>query len=226
MGYLARRPLTLVRHDKGRVFFHTSVIPPTLIQVHRLTVRKRKGGEGTRLWVDSVPGSVALVDAGVTELPPWCSTIDDLEHPDVMILDLDPGEGIDWKFVRVTALALRDFLKREEGLGSWPKGTGGKGLHIMIPLDGTRDHDEARNYARRIAAAFGKSDRSYTLASGAANRRGKLFIDYLRNGRGQTGVGAFSLRARPGFPVAIPLTWKQVENGQRSDAVGIEDLLG
>ena len=225
LKYLARRPLTLVRHEKGRVFFHTGVIPPTPNTVHRMTIQKREGGAGTRLWVDSVAGLVALVNAGVIEVHPWCSTVDDLEHPDVMILDLDPGEGIEWSFVRDTALALRDFVKDEEGLASWPKATGGKGLHLMIPLDGTRDHDAARNYAHRIASAFAKIDRRYTTIAGASQRRGKLFIDYLRNGRGQTGVGAYSPRARPGFPVAVPLTWKKVENGQQSNTLSIDDLV-
>jgi len=225
LEYLARRPLTLVRHDKGRVFFHTGVVPPTPTTVDRLTVQKREGGAGTRLWVDSVAGLVALVDAGVIEVHPWCSTVDDLEHPDVMILDLDPGEGIEWDFVRDTALSLRDFLKSEEGLSSWPKATGGKGLHLMIPLDGSRDHDAARNYARRIASSFAERGKRYTITAGASHRRGKLFIDYLRNGRGQTGVGAYSPRARPGFPVAVPLTWKKVEQGQRSDAMSLIDFL-
>lgn len=225
LKYLARRPLILVRHERRKVYFHTGTVPPTPKAVHRLTIEKREGGTGTRIWVDSVDGLFGLVDIGVVEVHPWCSTVDDFEHPDVMILDLDPGEGIEWRFVRDTALGLRDFLKAKDGLSSWPKATGGKGLHVMIPLDGSRDHDETRAYAKHLASGFAQRDRRYTISSPLSDRAGRLFIDYLHNGRGQTGVGTYSPRARKGFPVAVPLTWKNVENGDRSDAVALRDFI-
>jgi bifunctional non-homologous end joining protein LigD len=219
LKYLARRPLTLVRHDHGQTFFHTGPPPATPKAVQRLTIAKREGGEGTRLWVDSVAGLVALADIGIIELHPWNATVDNLEHPDQMVFDLDPGDGIEWGFVTDTALALRDFLKSEEGLSSWPKATGGKGLHLMVPLDGSRTHDQARAYANEIAGRFAKRDSRYTVVSNPRLRPSRVFIDYLRNGRGQTAIGAYSPRARPGFPIAMPLTWKQVEKGVRSDAL-------
>jgi bifunctional non-homologous end joining protein LigD len=217
LRYLAGRPLTLVRTDGKRVFFHTGSLPPLPKNVHALTIEKREGGTGTRLWVDSVPGLVALVDLGVIEVHPWNSTVANLEHPDQMIFDLDPGEGIPWEFVTDTALMLRDWLKKEEGLASWPKATGGKGLHVMVPLDGKRDDDEARQHSKEIATRFAALDRRYTVTAGASQRVGKLFLDYLRNGRGQTGVGAYSPRARKGHPIAVPLTWREVRAGVRSD---------
>jgi bifunctional non-homologous end joining protein LigD len=198
LKYLGDRPLTLVRHDRGQTFFHTGTLPPVGRAVHQLTIAKREGGEGTRLWVDSVAGLIALVDIGVIELHPWNATVDDLEHPDQMVFDLDPGSGIEWEFVRDTALSLRDFLKAEEGLSSWPKTTGGKGLHVMVPLDARRAHDEARDYAHEIASRFARRDSRYTVTSNLKLRSGRLFIDYLRNGRGQTAVGAYSPRAREG----------------------------
>jgi hypothetical protein len=148
--------------------------------------------------------------------------VDDVERPDLLVFDLDPGEGVAWEFVIDTALTLRRMLK-QEGLEPWPKLTGGKGLHLMAPLDRTMDHDQARAYAKRVAQRLAASapDR-YTLASAPGRRAGRIFIDYLRNGRGTTAIGAWSPRARAGFPfrplcagarsrtafVRTPLPWR------------------
>ena len=190
--------------------------------VPRLTIEKREGGEGTRLWVDDLAGLLGLVEIGAVELHPWNASINDIEHPDILVFDLDPGEGVAWEFVIETALTLRRILK-DEGLEPWPKLTGGKGLHLMAPLDRRIDHDEARAYAKRVAQRLAATapDR-YTLASAPNKRAGRIFIDYLRNGRGTTAIGAWSLRARAGFPIAAPVSWRKVENGSRPDAFTME----
>jgi bifunctional non-homologous end joining protein LigD len=120
----------------------------------------------------------------------------------MLVFDLDPGEGVAWEFVIETALRLHRMLK-DEGLEPWPKLTGGKGLHLMAPLEPKIDHDEARAYAKRIAQRLAATapDR-YTLAAAPGKRAGHIFIDYLRNGRGTTAIGAWSPRARAGFPIA------------------------
>jgi bifunctional non-homologous end joining protein LigD len=183
-----------------------------------LTIEKREGGEGTRLWVDDLAGLLGLVEIGAVELHPWNATIDEIEHPDVLVVDLDPGEGVAWEFVIETALTLRRMLKAE-GLQPWPKLTGGKGLHLMAPLDRTMDHDQARAYAKQIAQRLAATaPNRYTLASAPGKRAGRIFIDYLRNGRGTTTISASSPRARAGFPIAAPVSWRQVENGIRPDA--------
>ena len=148
--------------------------------------------------------------------------IDDIEHPDMLVFDLDPGEGVAWEFVIETALRLRRMLK-DEGLEPWPKLTGGKGLHLMAPLEPKIDHDQARAYAKQIAQRLAATapDR-YTISSAPEKRAGRIFIDYLRNGRGTTAIGAWSPRARPGFPIAAPVSWRQVENGIRPDAFTME----
>jgi bifunctional non-homologous end joining protein LigD len=122
----------------------------------------------------------------------WNASIDDIEHPDLLVFDLDPGEGVDWDFVIETALKLRRMLE-EEGLEPWPKLTGGKGLHLMAPVEPKIDHDEARAYAKQIARRLASTapDR-YTLASAPGKRTGRIFIDYLLNGRGTTAIGAWS----------------------------------
>jgi bifunctional non-homologous end joining protein LigD len=140
----------------------------------------------------------------------------------MLVFDLDPGEGVAWELVIETALRLRRVLK-DEGLEPWPKLTGGKGLHLMTPLDLMMDHDQARAYAKRIAQRLAATapDR-YTVAAAPERRAGRIFIDYLRNGRGTTAIGAWSPRERVGFPVAIPVSWRQVEKGIRPGAFTME----
>jgi len=218
LPYLARRPLKLVRHDRGITFYHKGALPPVPPAVHTLEIEKREGGTGTRVWVDDQAGLLGLVDMGVIEVHPWNSTVEDLEHPDGLVLDLDPGPSVSLRFVVDTAFALRELLK-EEGLTCWPKLTGGKGVHVMVPMSSrTLSHDEARRYSRALADRLAAHQREKLTTSAAlAAREGRLFIDYLRNGRGTTAVGAFSPRARRGFPIAAPTTWEALAAGLRPD---------
>jgi bifunctional non-homologous end joining protein LigD len=171
--------------------------------------------------VDDLDGLIGLVQIGAVELHPWNASVDDIEHADRLVFDLDPGAGIAWTYVIDAALQLRDLLK-QEGLESWPKTTGGKGIHLMVPLEPKMTHDKAHRYARGIAQRLAAIDPDrYIVSASMAKRPGRLFIDYLRNGRGTTAVGAYSPRARPGFPIAAPVTWKDVENGIRPDAFRI-----
>jgi bifunctional non-homologous end joining protein LigD len=152
------------------------------------------------------------------ELHPWNATVDDIEWADRIVIDLDPGEGVEWASVVETALALRDAL-RAEGLEPWPKLTGGKGLHLMAPLERPVPHDAARQYARSLVQKLVEQrPHAYLLLASPAARRGKIFIDYLRNGRGNTAIGAYSPRAHPNLPIACPISWSQVEKGIPPDA--------
>ena len=171
-------------------------------------------GSGSMIW----PASSGWSRSARSSCTRGTRRIDDIEHPDMLVFDLDPGEGVAWEFVIETALRLRRMLK-DEGLEPWPKLTGGKGLHLMAPLEPKIDHDQARAYAKQIAQRLAATapDR-YTIASAPEKRAGRIFIDYLRNGRGTTAIGAWSPRARAGFPIAAPVSWRQVENGIRPDA--------
>jgi bifunctional non-homologous end joining protein LigD len=207
---------------RGTTFYHMGKLPTVPGAVHTLAIEKREGGEGTRLWVDNLDGLLGLVEIGAVELHPWNASIDDIEHPDLLVFDLDPGEGMAWELVIETALTLRRMLQ-DEGLEPWPKLTGGKGLHLMAPLDRSIDHDQARAYAKRIAQRLAATAPGrYTLSSAPEKRAGRIFIDYLRNGRGTTAVGAWSPRARARFPVAAPVSWRQVQNGIHPDAFTME----
>jgi bifunctional non-homologous end joining protein LigD len=146
------------------------------------------------------------------ELHPWNATVDDIETVDQVVLDLDPGEGIEMAFVVETALRLRALME-DLGLKPWPKVTGGKGYHVMASLPQRMTHDRAHRFAQQLARQMAGKDRRYTTSGSLGQRAGHLFIDYLRNGRGSTAVGAWSPRARRDFPIARPISWKQVEQG-------------
>jgi bifunctional non-homologous end joining protein LigD len=154
---------------------------------------------GARLWVDDLEGLLGLAEIGVVELHPWAATADDYEHADQLVFHLDPGTRVAWDIVTKSALALRDVLEEEEGLACWPKLTGGKGVHVMAPLVPKKlTHDAAHAYAKRFAARMAADDpQRYVMVADPARRAGKIFIDYLRNGRGTTAIGTYSPRARP-----------------------------
>jgi bifunctional non-homologous end joining protein LigD len=124
-----------------------------------------------------------------------------------------------------TAFALRDLLQ-DEDLPSWPKLSGGKGIHVMVPIKRGMTHDEAHCFTRAMAERVaGRDPQRYTVSAAMAKRSGRLFIDYLRNGRGTTAVGTYSPRARAGFPIAAPVSWKQIEDGIRPDAFTLDRPL-
>jgi bifunctional non-homologous end joining protein LigD len=224
LQYLGRRPLKLVRQTHSTTFYHKGRLPPIPSSVRQLKIEKREGGEGTRLWVDSIDGLLGLVEIGAVELHPWNAAVDDIEHADQLVFDLDPAQGVPWDVVIETALQLREVLQAE-GFKTWPKLTGGKGVHIMVPIATGITHDEAHHYCKRIAQRVVATDpQRYTVSAAMAKRPGRLFLDYLRNGRGTTAIGTYSPRVRSGFPIAAPVTWKQIEAGIQPDAFAMDRL--
>ena len=158
------------------------------------------------------------------ELHPWAATVDDIEMADKLIFDLDPGANINWSFVIETALRLRQMVL-EHGFETWPKLTGGKGLHVIAPLQVKITHDAAHICARRFAERLAATQPQYYVTSARlAQRPGRLFIDYLRNGRGTTAIGPYSPRVRQRFPIAAPVTWPEVERGTKTDTFTIERI--
>jgi len=218
LAHLARRPLTLVRHVAGTTFYHKGPLPPLPEAVHSLKMRKADGTEGIRVWVDDLAGLLGLVDIGVVEVHPWAARVEDIERPDLMILDLDAGEGIEWPFVLETALHLRDILSAE-GFDCWPKLTGGSGVHLVAEVEPTLTHKQLHAYAKNLAERLARTKSGkYTTIPGAEQRVGKLFIDYFRNGRGASAVGCYSPRARASLPIALPTSWAALDRGIRPHA--------
>ena len=213
LPHVQGRPLTLVRCPEGlagECFYmkHHSMgpVPAALSQIPI----KEKTKIGKYLVVDDAQGLVALAQMGVLEVHTWNSTRDRLEHPDRFILDLDPGPEVKWAEVVETARLIRDRLK-SLGLESYVKTTGGKGLHVAVPVEPVLDWDRCLALSRAIAGLIeAERPKRYTLNLSKAGRENKILIDYLRNNRGSTAVAAFSTRAKPQATVSVPVAWDEL----------------
>jgi len=161
--------------------------------------------------INNLDGLLGLVQASVLEIHPWGSLIETIEQPDRMVFDLDPGEDVDWQAMIAAAQEVRVRLK-SGGLESFVKTTGGKGLHVVVPLAPKNSWDEVKNFSHRLAVAIAKdTPQRFTATMAKRERRGRIYIDYLRNGRGATAVAAYSTRARKDAGVSTPLDWDELK---------------
>ena len=212
LPHVARRPLSLVRCPEGsdsECFYQRHPTRGLSEHIHPVEVRE-KGKTVESLAVEDVKGLVALVQMGALEIHPWGSRIDDPEKPDRLILDLDPDTEIPFSRVVEAAHAIRGFLK-DLGLESFVKTTGGKGLHLYVPIQRRHDWAEAKAFTKAIASAVSRAaPDEYTDNMAKTRRTGRIYVDYLRNDRGATAVGAWSTRARPGATVSMPLDWSEL----------------
>lgn len=174
--------------------------------------------------IRDLDGLIALVQANALEIHPWGSRADKLEQPDRIIFDLDPGEDVPWEQTIAGAVEVRERLKKM-GLESFVKTTGGKGLHVVAPLTPSADWEKAKDFTKKLAEAMsGDSPGKYLAVMTKSRRKGRIFVDYLRNGRGATAVGAYSTRARNGAAVSVPLTWDELQTGIRANHFTIDNL--
>jgi bifunctional non-homologous end joining protein LigD len=229
LPHLAGRPLSLVRCPGGqgtKCFFQKHATPEMSSALRRVDVEEKAGTE-PYVMVENLEGLLALVQMAVLEIHPWGSRSDRLEQPDRLIFDLDPGERVAWPRVVEGALAVRKLLK-SRGLESFVKTTGGKGLHVVVPLAPRRtEWDEAKAFCREIAEELSSREPDQYLANmSKAARTNKIFVDYLRNDRGATAVAPYSTRARPGAPVSTPIAWKELSPALRSDHFNAGNLPG
>lgn len=174
--------------------------------------------------IDDFAGLAGLVQLSVIEIHPWSALAEDIEHADQLIFDLDPAPSVAWGNVIDAAFLIRAALEAA-GLVAFAKTSGGKGLHIVAPLDRTARWDDVREWAHAFAKRLAEEapDR-LTAHSSMERRRGRIFIDYLRNGRGTTSIASYCPRARAGAPVATPVAWREVEDGIRPDAFTLPSL--
>jgi bifunctional non-homologous end joining protein LigD len=212
LPHLAARPLAMVRAPtgiSGELFF----------QKHA----ERTGMPGLKehdrgLWlnhpplltIDTVDALMSAAQMNVVEFHTWNSTVLRIDQPDRVIFDLDPGEGVKWKQIQEAAVLVNALLT-ELDLQAWLKTSGGKGLHVVVPLTPRLDYKSVKAFSQAFVRHMAKTipDR-FSSTSGAANRIGKVYVDYLRNGKGQTTATAFSARARPGMGVSMPISWEQL----------------
>ena len=219
LPHLSGRPLTLVRcpgGSKKTCFFQKHAWAGLSDFIVRQTLRDSGKAEEV-LFVRDIQGVVALAQAGVLEMHPWGATVERPDAPDRVIFDFDPGEGVAWADVITGAREVRDRLDRLN-LTSFVKTTGGKGLHVVVPLTATASWDEAKSFTEALADAMvADSPERYTTSSAKGERGGRIFIDYLRNTRGATAVAPYSTRARPGAPVSTPLSWDELSGEMPSN---------
>jgi DNA ligase D len=211
LKHLAKRPITMVRCPTGRqktCFYQRhagSGVPEEISQV------AIEGFDEPYLYIEDEAGLVALVQMGVLEVHPWNARTDRPDRPDRIVFDLDPGEGLGFADVVEAAHEVRAALD-QVGLGSFAKTTGGKGIHVVAPIERTAGWDEAKAFAKTLAAALAEAQPTrYLTRMSKAERVGKIFIDYLRNDPTSTAVAPYSTRARPGAPVAMPLAWEELD---------------
>ena len=212
--WIAGRPLSLVRCPDdvaGACFFQKHPrhgLPPGLLAADL----DGDGGEDAYVYLQGAPGLAALVQIGAIELHTWGSTVARPDDPDRIVFDLDPDPGVPWARVKETALAVKARLE-DLDLASFVKTTGGKGLHVVVPLTrGRQDWDTVKEFSRAIAREFVRAAPTlFTDQAAKARRKGRIFLDYLRNDRGATSVAPYTVRARARAPVSTPLRWDELD---------------
>jgi bifunctional non-homologous end joining protein LigD len=209
---VAHRPLALVRCPQGRqrsCFYQQHAAPGMPASLARVTVPEARG-TAEHVMVEDLAGLVGLVQIGVLELHPWGSRADDLAHPDRLIIDLDPAPDVPFSAVVTAALGVRERLSAS-GLPSFAKTTGGKGLHVTVPLTPGAGWAKVKAFAKELADSMAaEAPERFTAKAAKTGRKGRIFLDYLRNEQGATAVAAYSPRAREGAAVATPLAWEEL----------------
>lgn len=210
---VARRPLSVLRCPDGvagTCFFQKHHADALGGAVHAVPIREKDGGSEDYVYIEDADGLLDLIQMNVLELHPWGSRVDDLERPDRLVFDLDPGEGVDWNAIKAAAREVRARLD-EAGLESFLRLSGGKGLHVVVPIAPGPDWATAKAFCEAFADAMARrSPDRYVATASKAKRKGVIFIDWLRNGRGATSVASWSLRAREAAGVAVPLRWGEL----------------
>ena len=211
LPHVANRPVTMVRCPAGaetKCFYQRHAGSGVPEQLSEVTV---PGFDEPYLYIKDVSGLVAMVQMGVLEIHPWGVTVERPDKPDRIIFDLDPAEGLGFGAVIRAAREVRERLDAL-GLTSFVKTTGGKGLHVVLPIEPTADWREVKSFAKGVSAEMAAdSPGLYLTTASKAERAGRIFIDYLRNDPTSTAVGPYSTRARAGAPVAMPIEWSALK---------------
>jgi bifunctional non-homologous end joining protein LigD len=232
LPFVARRPLNLFRCSGERCFFQRNRDHPNTGEgffkapIRQFPIVQKNGRTEAYLYIDDVEGLLACVEAKAVEFHAWGCRIDDVERPDRITIDLDPGEGVAFAQVKAGALQVGRSLEAI-GVQSWPLLTGGKGVHVVVPIRPEAEWDEVRRFARTFCTALAAmAPERFTVKLPKPQRRGRIFLDYLRNQRGATAIMPWSLRARKGAPIAVPVSWAELEAAESAVAMTIENAKG
>lgn len=226
LPFAAFRPVSLVRCPQGRAkkcFFQKHDSGSFGPHVHHVPIAEKKGGTEDYLYVEDAAGLLACVQMGTIEFHGWGARSTEVEAPDRMVFDLDPDEGLDFGDVKQAAKDIRRKLA-DLGLTSFAMLSGGKGVHVVVPLTPGHSWEAHKDFSKRFAEALSMAEPERFVATmSKAKRKGKIFIDYLRNQRGSTAVVPYSARARQGAPVAVPIAWKELDDFENAHPFSISD---
>jgi bifunctional non-homologous end joining protein LigD len=213
LPFVKGRPLSIVRcpeGHEGECFFQKHHNPSTPDAIETVKIKEKKGGSAEYLIIRNRAGLVGAAQIGGMELHVWGAREDRLDRPERLVFDLDPDEGLDFAHVTKAAAEMRDVLD-SVGLKSFPLLTGGKGVHVIAPIARTQDWENVKAFCRGLAQMVAKaSPDRYVAQASKAKRKGRIFLDWLRNERGATAIAPFSPRSRPNAPVATPVAWPEL----------------
>lgn len=220
------RPLTLIRCPQGRgkkCFFQKHDSGTFGEFVKHVPIKEKDGAVEDYLYVDDIRGLIACVQMGTIEFHGWGSRVAKVENPDRLVFDLDPDVGLDWDNVKKAARRLHALLE-DLGLKSFPLLSGGKGIHVVVPLDASKKWPEVKSFAERFSRAIAQAEPElFTANIRKVERKGRIFLDWLRNQRGATAVLPYSARAREGAPVAAPVAWSELDDFKSAHHFSIRD---
>ena len=226
LPFAGGRPISLVRCPQGRAkkcFFQKHDSGSFGASVHHVPIAEKNGGTEDYLYVEDATGILSCVQMGTIEFHGWASRVSDVEKPERMIFDLDPDEELGFGDVKSAAQDIRARLA-DIGLVSFAMLSGGKGVHVVVPLNAGHDWNTHKDFSKRFAEALSMAEPDRFLANmSKAKRVGKIFIDYLRNQRGSTAVLPYSARSRAGAPVAVPITWDELDGFADAHPFSIDD---
>ncbi len=225
LPFIMNRPLTLVRcpNNYSQCFYQRHYKEKKDSALHSLNI-EHHGTTDQYIYLDNKEGLLNLVQMGVLEIHPWGSQISNIEHPDILVMDLDPAPDVSWKQIVQAALEIREHLA-EFQLESFVKTTGGKGLHVVIPINPEYDWDDVKEFSRVFVHYLEQlKPEEYISKMTKAKRKGKIFIDYLRNQRTATAVSVYSTRARPHAPISTPLFWNELSEHQEDNNYTLRTL--
>jgi bifunctional non-homologous end joining protein LigD len=226
LPHVEGRPLSLVRCPSGtaKACFYQKHWSGTLPEaLDTVDIKEGSGEKGAYTVVHDAAGLVSLVQHGVLEIHLWGAREDNVDSPDRIIFDLDPAPGVSWTRVKEGALRLKTVLE-ELSLETWIKTTGGKGLHVALPIARRSSWSEVSAFARAVAQKLSDEEpEKYLAKASKSERKGRIFVDWLRNTRGATAIAPWSTRAREGAPISAPISWKELTALKSGDQYGVEN---
>ncbi len=228
LPHLAGRPLMIARCPRGhqKKCFYQKHVCESLPETIREVVIQEKEQKRRNIVVADLNGLISLVQLGALEFHPWGCRADKIEKPDRMVFDLDPDQGMAWHRIKDAARELRELLEDTLDLRCFLRTSGGKGLHLVVPLVRTSDWGELKSFAGGVARSLqSRSPERYVATMSKSKRKGRIFIDYFRDSRGATTICSYSTRARRGAPVALPLRWEELSTLQSADTYTVENIF-